>query len=60
MRGDVTVTVTWLDGTQETYTGRDVQVTDRNNLVISQQMHSRDPVRVIPLDNVRIYTLDER
>jgi hypothetical protein len=59
MKGDVTVAVTWMDGQHETYTGYDAQVTDRNNLVISQRMYSDKPKRVIPLDNVRIYTIEE-
>jgi hypothetical protein len=60
MRGDVTVTVTWMDGTTATYEGYDAQVTDRNNLVISQRMYSETPKRVIPLDNVRFYELTDR
>jgi hypothetical protein len=55
----VIVTVTWLDGKEETYKGFDAFVSNRNNLVITQQMYSQEPKRVIPLDNVRSYTTED-
>ena len=56
--GDVKVTVTWMDGTQETYTCYDARITD-GVLVLNQRMHSGQPARRIPLANVRIWTQEE-
>ena len=55
----VTVQVTWMDGVEATYTGDDASVSDRNNLTVSQQAGYGydEPVRVIPLGNVRFYTI---
>lgn len=51
----MTVTVTWLDGKQETYRCYDAQARD-GVLYLSQRMHSLEPMRAIPLGSVRIWT----
>jgi hypothetical protein len=57
--GDVTVTVTWLDGKQETIEGHSARSQD-GVLHIAQRMHSGRPDRHIPLANVRDYTTREQ
>lgn len=59
MLGDVTVTVTWTDGREETYRGFQATVDPGNNLIISQRMHTGLPRRVIPLGSVRFFTVTE-
>ncbi len=56
----VTVTVTWMDGLQETYRANYVRVTE-GVLYLTRATYPRsdDPARSIPLANVRIWTMDE-
>jgi hypothetical protein len=51
-----TVTVTWMDGKQETYTADSTGVED-GRLKIYQARGSDEPFRAIPLCNVREYTI---
>lgn len=55
----ITVTVTWMDGMQETYPCYTAHTDGSGaNLYLSQRMHSGQPKRGIPLANVRIWTVD--
>jgi hypothetical protein len=56
----LTVTVTWMDGKQETYRCPRANVV--NDVLWLDQDHyprSDEPARRIPLVNVRIWTVDE-
>ncbi len=57
----VTVAVTWMDGTQETYRTPNVRVTE-GVLYLTPDKYPRSdsPSVAIPLDNVRIWTVAER
>lgn len=52
----MTVTVTWMDGRQETYRCHDARTGIEGVLHLHQQMHSGEPYRGIPPANVRIWT----
>lgn len=53
-----TVVVTWMDRSQETYTCDSADTgTDRVLRLYPRGTYSSEPVRCIPLDNVRIYTV---
>jgi hypothetical protein len=57
----LTVTVTWLDGQQETYRCKNATVRDGVLwLDYDHYPRSEEPVRRIPLGNVRIWTVEER
>jgi hypothetical protein len=58
MIGDVTVTVTYMDGREDTIDGYQARAVD-GVLHITQRMHSGRPDRHIPLANVREYTTRE-
>lgn len=59
MTGDVTVTVTWMDGAQDIIDGYSASAKD-GVLHVTQRMHSGKPDRHIPLSNVREYTTREQ
>ena len=59
MIGDVTVTVRWMDGTEETIEGYTARAED-GVLHITQRMHSGRPDWHIPLANVRDYSTREQ
>lgn len=50
-----TVTVTWMDGTQKTFTCYDSRVHE-GVLFLIQRPYSAEPKRAIPLHNVRDWT----
>jgi hypothetical protein len=52
---EVTVVVTWLDGTQETYSCYDLKVRE-SVLYLSQREHGGTPARAIPLASMRFWT----
>jgi hypothetical protein len=58
MAGDVTVTVTWMDGQTETIEGYSARSID-GVLHIAQPVRSGALDRHIPLGNVRDYTTRE-
>jgi hypothetical protein len=57
--GDVRVTVTWMDGTEEIIEGYSASSKD-GVLHITMRMHSGKPDRHIPLANVREYATKEQ
>jgi hypothetical protein len=59
MIGDVTVTVTYMDGKEDIIDGYSARAID-GVLHITQRMHSGKPDRHIPLANVREYTTREQ
>ena len=59
MIGDVTVTVTWMDGMTETIEGYIARAED-GVLHITQRMSSGKLDKHIPLSNVRYYTTSEQ
>jgi hypothetical protein len=50
-----TVTITWMDGLQETYDCYSTLVKD-GVLYLQQRMHSGQPLRAFPVANVRTWT----
>lgn len=59
MIGDITVTVTYMDGQEDIVDGYNARSID-GVLHITQRMHSGKPDRHIPLANVREYTTREQ
>lgn len=52
---DDEVTITWMDGTQETYPCYGWRV-EGGVLFLTQRMHSSQPKRAFPIDNIRTWT----
>ena len=60
MAGMLTVVVTWMDGKQETYRCQHATVRDGVLWLDFDHYPRRDePARRIPMDSVRIWTVDE-
>lgn len=53
----MTVTVTWMDGKQDTYRCYDAYAKD-GVLHLTQHMNSGEPVRAFPVANIRIWTTE--
>lgn len=54
---ELTVTVTWMDGKQETYRCYDARAR-AIPLHLTQRLNSGQPARAIPLASVRIWTTE--